>query len=113
MYTYAMVELSGSRKKLLIIGLDFVTHHRKYSQITFSRWKEDTPDPKRVCRPRDKIHRPQTRRRRENNEESLDKMRTLRTNLVKAYEVHEWLVRREAQKYSLVVCTYGPKLAQE
>jgi len=30
-------------------------------------------------------------------------MRTLRQNLVKAYEVHEWLTRREARKYSLVV----------
>jgi hypothetical protein len=56
-----------------------------------------------IGRPRDKINRPQTRRRRENNEESLDKMRTLRQNLVKAYEVHEWLTRREARKYSLVV----------
>ena len=59
-----------------------------------------------MCRPRDKIHRPQTRRRRENNEESLDKMRTLRTNLVRAYEVHEWLTRREARKYSLVVSIF-------
>ena len=56
------------------------------------------------CRPREKLHRPQTRRRRENNEESLDKMRTLRTNLVRAYEVHEWLTRREGRKYNLVVC---------
>ena len=55
------------------------------------------------CRPRDKIHRPQTRRRRENNEESLDKMKTLRQNLVKAYEVLEWLTRREQRKCNLVV----------
>ena len=56
-----------------------------------------------MCRPRDKIHRPQTRRRRENNEESLDKMKTLRQNLVKAYEVLEWLTRREQRKCNLVV----------
>ena len=64
-----------------------------------------------TCRPREKQHRPQTRRRRENNEESLDKMRTLRTNLVRAYEVHEWLTRREGRKYSLVVCHVLQSLA--
>ena len=56
-----------------------------------------------VCRPRDKIHRPQTRRRRENTEESLEKMRLLRQNLVKAYEVLEWVTRREQRKCHLTV----------
>ena len=55
------------------------------------------------CRPREKANRPQTRRRRVNDEESLDKMKTLRQNLVKAYEVHEWLTRREARKVQIVV----------
>lgn len=38
-----------------------------------------------------------------NDEESLDKMKTLRQNMVKAYEVHEWLTRREARKVQIVV----------
>ena len=57
------------------------------------------------CRPRDKIHRPQTRRRRENNEDSLDKMKMMRQNLVKAYEILEWVTRREQRKTHIVVCS--------
>lgn len=54
-------------------------------------------------RPRDKVHRPQTRRRRENNEESLEKMKLLRQNLVRGYEILEWVTRRESRKCNLAV----------
>lgn len=54
-------------------------------------------------RPREKIHRPQTRRRRENNEDSLEKMQAIRRNLKKAYELLEYVTRREQRKCNLVV----------
>lgn len=56
-----------------------------------------------ICRPREKIHRPQTRRRRENNEDSLDKMQAIRKNMKKACEILEWLMRREQRKVNLAV----------
>ncbi|CAL8467691.1 g7229 [Coccomyxa elongata] len=54
-----------------------------------------------VFRPREKIHRPQTRRRRENNEDSLEKMQAIRKNMKKACEILEWLTRREQRKVNL------------
>ena len=56
-----------------------------------------------MCRPREKIHRPQTRRRRENNEDSLEKMQAMRRNMKKAGEVLEALARREQKKAHLAV----------
>ena len=54
-------------------------------------------------RPRDKVHRPQTRKRRENNEESLEKMRQLRQNLLRGYELLAWVTRREEFKRNVAV----------
>ena len=61
------------------------------------------------CRPRERIHRPQTRRRKENNEEAMDKMRAIQGNLTKARELVEQLLRRERKKRDIVVrCATGP-----
>ena len=54
-------------------------------------------------RAREKVHRPQTRRRRENNEDSLDKMQQMRKNIRKAVEIMEHLVRREHKKLHIAV----------
>lgn len=54
-------------------------------------------------RTREKIHRPQTRRRRENNEDSLDKMQQMRKNIRKAVDLMEHLVRREQKKLNIAV----------
>ena len=56
-----------------------------------------------ACRAREKVHRPQTRRRRENNEDSLDKMQQMRKNIRKAVEIMEHLVRREHKKLHIAV----------
>lgn len=56
-----------------------------------------------ACRPRERIHRPQTRRRKENNEEAMEKMRLIQTNLSKARELVEQLLRRERKKRDIVV----------
>ena len=49
------------------------------------------------------MHRPQTRRRRENNEDSLEKMQAMRRNIRKAVEIMEHLVRREQKKLNIAV----------
>ncbi len=56
-----------------------------------------------VRRPREKIHRPQTRRRKEAPGEALDKMKALRANLHKSRDICESINRRERKKYSIVV----------
>ena len=46
--------------------------------------KHPPHDPPPLCpRPRERLHRPQTRRRRENNDDSLEKLRLLRQNVTK------------------------------
>lgn len=49
------------------------------------------------------MNRPQTRRRRENNADSLDKLYMIRENVVKALDIFECLVKRERKKRDLVV----------
>lgn len=56
-----------------------------------------------LCRTREKINRPQTRRRRDNSEELLDKMRLLKDNLAAARSIMDEVVRRERRKRDLAV----------
>ncbi len=49
------------------------------------------------------MHRPQTRRRRENNADSLEKLRMIRENVLRALDIFECLVKRERKKRDLVV----------
>lgn len=58
-------------------------------------------------RTREKVHRPQTRRRRENNEDSLEKMQAMRRNIRKAVEIMEHLVRREQKKLNIAVRSHA------
>ena len=51
-----------------------------------------------TCRLRDKIHRPQTRRRRENNVDSYDKLQMISTNIKIALDLFENVVKRERKK---------------
>lgn len=57
----------------------------------------------RLSRPRERVNRPQTRRRRENNDESLEKLRMIRENITRALDLFEYLVKRENRKRDLVV----------
>lgn len=50
------------------------------------------------CRPREKVNRPQTRRRRENTADCQEKLRLMRDHLIKAMEIVELLHYREAKK---------------
>ncbi|KAL4429854.1 hypothetical protein ABPG77_010971 [Micractinium sp. CCAP 211/92] len=59
-------------------------------------------NPYNVFRPRERIHRPQTRRRRENNADSLEKLRMIRENVLRALDIFECLVKRERKKRDLV-----------
>ncbi|KAK9795202.1 hypothetical protein WJX73_007747 [Symbiochloris irregularis] len=59
-------------------------------------------NPMLVFRPREKIHRPQTRRRRENNEDSVDKLKAIRANLAATRDMCEAITRREQRKLNLL-----------
>lgn len=54
-------------------------------------------------RTREKTNRPQTRRRRDNTDELIDKLRQLRDNLAGAKQILEEVVRRERRKRDLAV----------
>lgn len=49
------------------------------------------------------MNRPQTRRRRDNSDELMDKMRLLQANLAAARQIMEEVVRRERRKRDLAV----------
>lgn len=51
-----------------------------------------------MFRPREKTHRPQTRRRRENNPDSLDKLNMIADNIKMALQLFELVVKRERRK---------------
>ena len=51
-----------------------------------------------ACRPREKIHRPQTRRRRDNNEDSYQRLQTISDNIRMALQLFELVVKRERKK---------------
>ena len=62
-------------------------------------------DPHRVFRSRDRPNRPQTRRRRENNPDSLDKLSMIADNIKMAMQLFELIVRRERKKRDKVFVT--------
>ncbi|KAG2498114.1 hypothetical protein HYH03_003872 [Edaphochlamys debaryana] len=55
-------------------------------------------NPYNVFRPRERVNRPQTRRRRENTQDCLDKLRQIRESMLKSLEMTELLTFREARK---------------
>lgn len=62
-------------------------------------------DPHRVFRSRDRPNRPQTRRRRENNPDSLDKLSMIADNIKMAMQLFELVVRRERKKRDMMYVT--------
>ena len=61
-------------------------------------------NPFNVFRQREKTNRPQTRRRRENDAASFDKMRQIRRNVEVAYAIVELQLRREEKKLERARC---------
>jgi len=70
------------------------------------------PNPFAVFRPREKVHRPQTRRRRENDSAAFTRMRNLRGNLDTSRAILEWLQRRERRKRDILACEMESQLLQ-
>lgn len=74
----------------------------KLGQPLLRRLQAPTPlnnqDPFRVFRPRERIHRPQTRRRRENNDDSFQRLTTISDNIRMALQLFELVVKRERKK---------------
>ena len=84
----------------------WLAKRRRGNRPLLRRLQAPTPindnNPYNVFRPRERLNRPQTRRRRENNEDSLDKLRMIRGNLMTALDIFETLVKRERKKRDMV-----------
>jgi hypothetical protein len=66
----------------------------------------NNPNPLLTFRSRGEARaRPQTRRRRENNPDSLDKLQMIGDNIKQALELFELTIRRERKKRDLVYCS--------
>lgn len=61
-------------------------------------------NPYTVFRAREKINRPQTRRKRENDVGSYEKMREMRFNMARAREILAAIVTRERRKQDILMC---------
>ncbi|KAJ7534426.1 hypothetical protein O6H91_13G094000 [Diphasiastrum complanatum] len=61
-------------------------------------------NPFNVFRPREKVHRPHTRRRRENDAQSFEKLRQVHRNLEQAKALVSTVQKREEKKRELVEC---------
>ncbi|CAG9465303.1 unnamed protein product [Pedinophyceae sp. YPF-701] len=70
------------------------------------------PNPMHCFRAREKAHRPQTRRRRENDVRSFEKLREMRDNMAQALAILEQVVKREHLKRELVRVDMGFKSYQ-
>ncbi|KDD76451.1 hypothetical protein H632_c221p0 [Helicosporidium sp. ATCC 50920] len=103
-----MLEESCSvRDTIRVTVYDYWLQKRQQlGQPILRRLQAPTPpndnNPYNVFRPRERVNRPQTRRRRENNDESLEKLRMIRENITRALDLFEYLVKRENRKRDLV-----------
>lgn len=81
--------------------------------LTGRSMQAPTPDsdnnPHHVFRQRTKPNKPLTRRRRETQEESLEKLRAVRHNVVSALRLAEAVRDREAKKTRVNVCPTPPR----
>ncbi|KAG1670869.1 hypothetical protein FOA52_000371 [Chlamydomonas sp. UWO 241] len=69
-------------------------------------------NPFNTFRLRERANRPATRRRRENSAECLEKLRTMRDNLLHALEMSELLVMRERKKREMLRIDFGAQRLQ-
>lgn len=96
-------EMCPARDTIRIAVYEFWLQKReKLGRPLLRRLQAPTPinntDPYKVFRPRDRVHRPQTRRRRENNPESLDKLTLIKQNIEDGLSLFELIVKRERKK---------------
>lgn len=100
-------EQSAARESIRVAVYDYwLAKRKRLERPLLRRLQAPTPigdnDPYHVFRPRERQNRAQTRRRRENNEDSLEKLKMIRNNLIKGLDVFELLVRRERKKRDMV-----------
>jgi enhancer of polycomb-like protein len=99
-------EISG-KQAILTAVYEYWTDRRQRLKKPLLRRLQPPPAPNdsnpfNVFRPREKISRPQTRRRRENDVTSYDKLRQLRKSLDISIGVLELVVKREKRKSELL-----------
>lgn len=69
-------------------------------------------NPYTVFRPREKVQRPQTRRRRENDIASFEKLKEIRKNLEAGRQLLQSVLKRERRKMDITMCDFELKMLQ-
>jgi enhancer of polycomb-like protein len=105
----ALRTATGAKHSVLSAVYDYWQQKRaKWGKPLLRRLQAPTSasdkNPFNVFRPRDKPHRPHTRRKRENDMQSFEKMKELRTNMEMFKELLEWVMKRERRKKDQVSC---------
>mmetsp|Transcript_18428 Transcript_18428/g.51673 ORF Transcript_18428/g.51673 Transcript_18428/m.51673 type:complete len:636 (-) Transcript_18428:160-2067(-) len=93
----------GARSTILEAVYDYwAAKRKKWGKPLLRRLQAPTnpsdTNPYNVFRPREKVNRPLTRRRRENSVDCLEKLRTIHENILHAMEITELMVMRERKK---------------
>lgn len=86
--------------------------HQRLLRVLQAPTPESDNNPFLVFRMRAKPNRPQTRRRRETQEESLDKIRSMQQNLGEALRIAEMVRMREAKKGEMLVRVNNLRLSR-
>lgn len=105
----ALRAVTGAKHSVLCAVYDYWQQKRaKWGKPLLRRLQAPTSasdkNPYNVFRPRDKPHRPHTRRKRENDMQSFEKMKELRTNMEMFKELLEWVMKRERRKKDQLSC---------
>lgn len=99
-------EISGKQAILTAVYEYWVDKRKRFKKPILRRLQPppapNDPNPFNVFRPREKISRPQTRRRRENDVTSYDKLRQVRKSLDISIGVLELVLKRERRKNEMI-----------
>eukprot|EP00879_Flechtneria_rotunda_P016785 GHRR01017568.1.p1 GENE.GHRR01017568.1~~GHRR01017568.1.p1 ORF type:complete len:620 (+),score=238.42 GHRR01017568.1:338-2197(+) len=102
------IECGGREKLVWDVYQYWVNKRKRWGKPILRRLQAPTApsdqNPYNTFRSREKVNRPQTRRRRDNSDELMEKLRQLRDNLSASKQIMEELVRRERRKRDLA-CT--------
>mmetsp|Transcript_118 Transcript_118/g.896 ORF Transcript_118/g.896 Transcript_118/m.896 type:complete len:481 (-) Transcript_118:584-2026(-) len=105
----AALKCANMRQAVNVAVYEYWVEKRKQKERPLMRRFQPPPpvtdsNPYTVFRAREKIQRPQTRRKRENDVSSYEKMREMRFNMARAREILAAIVTRERRKQDILMC---------
>eukprot|EP00894_Picocystis_sp_ML_P002492 jgi/Pico_ML_1/53009/g3631.t1 len=114
----AALKCANMRQAVNVAVYDYWVEKRKRKERPLMRRFQPPPpvtdaNPYTVFRAREKIQRPQTRRKRENDVGSYEKMREMRFNMARAREILATVVTRERRKQDILMCEVKLHTLQE